>query len=76
MNSAPAPEVNGEPETAEMPPALFIAKADTVPEPIFEMKAKLVVVPAGPVDAEFFVPQPLSKDTTNKSATKTGKNHR
>src|SRR6185437_2789303 len=45
MNSAPAPAGNGEPGTAENPPVLLMANAETLPEPELLTKANAVVCP-------------------------------
>ena len=47
MNSAPAPAAKGEPGTAERPPAVLTASAETLPEPELATNAKLAVGPWG-----------------------------
>ena len=41
MNSAPAPDANGEPETGARLPDVLTVNDETVPEPEFETKARL-----------------------------------
>jgi hypothetical protein len=45
MNSAPAPEATGEPETGVSAPVVLTANEETFPEPELETKAKLMVCP-------------------------------
>lgn len=45
MNSAPAPALNGEPESVESPPVVLMAKAETVAEPELLTKANAAVWP-------------------------------
>jgi hypothetical protein len=47
MNSAPPPDVNGEPVTGESVPLLPTRKAETVPDPELLTKAKLVLWAGG-----------------------------
>src|SRR5207237_10704542 len=56
MNSAPAPAAKGEPGTAERPPAVLTASAETLPEPELATKAKLAVGPAGVIGLSAMLP--------------------
>jgi hypothetical protein len=68
INSAPAPDGNGEPETGDRLPEELMAKADTEPEPELLTKAKLDVVPDDIIILEFPIPQPFSKKKVARNA--------